>query len=281
MPKSFFILLQYVLPQMLLTRFAGWMAQRPWPWLKNYLITDFIRRYQVDLSIAVSDKLEDYPTFNAFFTRALKAKARPLNLEPDVLVSPIDGYVSQIGSLTQNKLLQAKGQYYTVQSLLAEKSDSSTPFDQGHFATFYLSPKDYHRVHMPFEGRLVKTTYIPGKLFSVNPLASEHIPQLFARNERLVCLFETKAGPMAVIFIGAMLVGQIQTVWGLIERERKIVTRFYSDQESILLPKGAELGRFLMGSSVIVLFGQDKIQWLPTLEAESPVQFGQAVATII
>lgn len=281
MSKTFFLTLQYVLPQFLLSKFAGWMATRSWPWLKNWLISDFIRRYQVDLSIAASDNLDDYPSFNAFFTRALKTFARPLNLEPGVLVSPVDGRVSQIGSLDGKTLLQAKGQYYRVETLLGQPAGSSTPFDKGSFAAFYLSPKDYHRVHIPFEGRLLQTTYIPGKLFSVNPLATENIPQLFARNERLVCLFETSLGPMAVILIGAMLVGKIQTVWGLIERGRQILTRTYTGSESIHLPKGGELGRFLMGSSVILLFAENKIQWLPNIQSETAVQVGQALAAAI
>lgn len=281
MSKSFFLTLQYVLPQFLLTKFAGWMASRRWPWLKNYLIKDFIRRYQVDLRSAVSDNLNDYPTFNAFFTRALKTGARPLNLEPRILISPVDGTVSQLGSLDNNTLLQAKGQYYTVEALLGLPAGSSTPFDNGCFATFYLSPKDYHRVHIPYEGRLLQTTYIPGKLFSVNPLAAENIPQLFARNERLVCLFETSLGPMAVIFIGAMLVGKIQTIWGLVERERKVRTRTYTGRDSIHLPKGGELGRFLLGSSVILLFPKDRVQWLANIQPATTVQVGQALGTVI
>jgi phosphatidylserine decarboxylase len=280
MPNQLFIALQYLLPQFLLTRFAGWMATRTTPALKNWLISDFIRRYQVDLSIAASDNLDDYPCFNAFFTRALKSTARPINSDPDVLVNPVDGCISQIGRLDKNTLLQAKGMNYTLEALLGRPAGTPTAFENGFFATFYLSPKDYHRVHLPFEGKLVQTTYIPGKLFSVNKLASEKIPQLFARNERLVCLFETEAGPMAVIFIGAMLVGKIQTVWGLIERSKQITTRHYSDAENVHLPKGAEVGRFLMGSSVIVLFGKDKIQWLPGLQAQNEVKMGQALGAV-
>lgn len=281
MSKKLFIVFQYLLPQFLLTRFAGWMASRPWVWLKNWLISDFIHRYQVDLSIAASDKLDDYPTFNAFFTRALKPEARPISSEKDILVSPVDGSISQIGRIEKNTLLQAKGSYFTVDALLGKKSGELPSFEDGHFATLYLSPKDYHRVHIPYNGKLTQTIYIPGKLFSVNPLAAEKIPNLFARNERLACIFDTEAGPMAVIFIGAMLVGKIETIWGLVERSNTISTRYYSDEENISLAKGAELGRFLMGSSVILLFGKDKIQWLPGLQEQAQVQMGQAMGAVL
>lgn len=281
MPKKLFIAFQYLLPQFFLSQFAGWMATRPWLWLKNWLISDFIRRYNVDLSIAASENLNDYPTFNAFFTRALKPSARPINSEKDALVSPVDGCISQIGRLEKNTLLQAKGSYYTVDDLLGNTEKGQSSFEDGHFATFYLSPKDYHRVHLPFDGKLIQTIYIPGKLFSVNPLAAEKIPQLFARNERLVCLFETTAGPMAVILIGAMLVGKIETVWGLIERSKTVSIRHYSEADSLYFSKGAELGRFLMGSSVIILFGKDKTQWLPGLQEQTPVQMGQSLGAVL
>jgi phosphatidylserine decarboxylase len=279
MRKKLFIALQYLLPQFLLTQFAGWMASRSSIWLKNWLISDFIRRYQVDLSLAASENLADYPTFNDFFTRALKPSARPIHPEAASVVSPVDGRVSQLGRLEKASLLQAKGSYYTVAALLGKAPGEVTPFDEGQFATFYLSPKDYHRVHLPFEGSLTQTIYIPGKLFSVNPLAVEKIPELFARNERLVCLFDTTKGPMAVILIGAMLVGKIQTSWGLVERSTIPSIRSYPPTEK--LPKGAEVGRFLMGSSVIILFGKDKIGWLPSLKEGAEVQMGQAIGTVL
>ncbi|HSW71325.1 MAG TPA: archaetidylserine decarboxylase [Gammaproteobacteria bacterium] len=280
MPKKLFIFCQYLLPQVLLTRFAGWMAERTWPPLKNWLIQDFIRRYQVNLNLAVSDKLEAYPCFNAFFTRALKASARPIDAKQDSLVNPVDGCLSQIGQLDQSKLLQAKGHWYSLKDLLGISATESSPFENGLFATFYLAPKDYHRVHLPFAGRLIQTTYIPGKLFSVNLLATKKIPNLFARNERLVCYFETAAGPMAVIFIGAMLVGKIQTVWGGVEYSREIFHRHYSEEEELRFEKGAEIGRFLMGSSVIVLFGKDRIEWLPQLQATQEVKMGESLGNL-
>lgn len=275
MPKKLFILFQYVLPQLLLTRFAGWMADCPWVFLKNWLIKDFIRRYHVDLSSAVLEKVADYPTFNAFFTRALKKNARPISAEKNILVNPVDGYLSQIGNLDKNKLLQAKGSDYSLKTLLGIAEEEVSPFEGGQFATFYLSPKDYHRVHLPYAATLVQSTYIPGKLFSVNFLAAEKIPSLFARNERLVCLFETELGPMAVIFIGAMIVGKIETAWGLIERSKSIVHRHYDQHEKLYFEKGAELGRFLLGSSVILLFGKNKIKWLPHLQEKMQITMGQ------
>lgn len=277
MRKKLFLFLQYTLPQHLLSRFMGLAAECRWTWYKNFMISHFIYRYQVDMSLAVSDRLEDYSCFNSFFTRALKASARPIASEPDVIVSPVDGSVSQMGQLEEGRLLQAKGSYFTVDALLGEKNPSSQHFDEGQFATFYLSPKDYHRVHMPIAGKLRQTTYIPGKLFSVNPMATEMIPQLFAQNERLVCHFDTALGKLAVIFIGAMMVGKIETIWGLTERSSKILRRHYSDQENISLAKGAELGRFLMGSSVILLFEKNRLQWLPGLQEQSLVNMGQAI----
>lgn len=277
--KKLFIALQYLLPHFLLTRLAGWLASCPVVWWKNWLIRDFIRRYKIDLSIATTDNLNNYPTFNDFFTRALKPSARPINPEKNIIVSPIDGCISQIGKIEKSTLLQAKGSLFTVNELFGNQTNNLRAFDDGHFATFYLSPKDYHRVHAPFDGKLIQTIYIPGKLFSVNPLATEKIPKLFARNERLVCIFDTAIGPMAVVLIGAMLVGKIQTSWGLTERANNIITRDYAMAENINLHKGAELGRFLMGSSVILLFGKGTIQWLPDLHAETCVRMGQALGT--
>jgi phosphatidylserine decarboxylase len=281
MRKKLFIFLQHVLPQHLISRFMGAAANCRWLWLKNYMISRFIRRYQVDLSLSLSERLETFPTFNSFFTRALKKEVRPIAVAPDIVVSPIDGGISQLGSLDASSLLQAKGSYFSVDTLLGKQKSGAEAFYNGHYATFYLSPKDYHRVHMPLAGKLLQTIYIPGKLFSVNPIATEMIPQLFSRNERLVCLFDTVCGRMAVIFIGAMLVGKIETIWGLIERSSAIVCRHYSDQEALYLAKGAELGRFNMGSSVILLFEKDQLQWLAGLTEKSAVQMGQGIGRLV
>lgn len=280
MSKQIFMLCQYLLPQFLLTRFAGWMASRRSVFLKNWLINDFIQRYQVDLSIAAVPEIEKYACFNDFFTRALAPSTRPIHSGKDVLVSPVDGSISQIGRIEKDTLLQAKGAYFNLQTLLGGQQTDAARFENGHYATLYLSPKDYHRVHIPFAGKLIRSIYIPGKLFSVNPLAVENIPQLFARNERLVCLFETSKGPMAVILVGAMLVGKIQTVWGLIERGKQVVVRDYLETESLEFNKGDELGRFLMGSSVVLLFGEGMAQWLPGLEAQDTVRMGESIGCL-
>lgn len=275
MNKKLFILLQYLVPQHLLTQLFGYAAECRWPWLKNFMIRTFIRRYQVDLSHAEIAEISAYSSFNAFFTRALKSQARPIAAAKNIIVSPVDGCVSQLGDLNKDSLLQAKGAYFTTAALLGSNQPS---FNDGHFATFYLAPKDYHRVHIPYAGRLIKTTYIPGKLFSVNPTAAMHIPQLFARNERLVCFFDTAIGNMAVVFIGAMIVGKIQTVWGT-EKSSQPISRDYTDHPDIHFTKGAELGCFNLGSSVIILFEKNTIQWLPTLSPEFFVKMGEGIGS--
>lgn len=275
MRKKLFIWLQYILPQHLLSRLMGYIAECRWKWVKNFIITHFIQHYQINLSICLSSDITDYPTFNAFFTRALKSTARPISPAASAVISPVDGCIAQIGTLENSRLLQAKGTYFTVDAFLG---GSHHRFYDGHFATFYLSPKDYHRVHMPLNGKLRKTIYVPGKLFSVNTLATENIPQLFSRNERLICHFDTAAGPMAVILIGAMMVGKIETIWGLKERSNHLVTRHYIDQENIFLTKGAELGRFNMGSSVIILFEKNHIKWQADLTSQSSIQMGETIA---
>ena len=245
--------------------------------VKNWIIGRFVKRYGVDLSLALKEDLKDYLDFNHFFTRALKPSVRPIAPELDVIVSPVDGSLSKFGTIKGQDLLQAKGAYFTLNDLLGRQSNLPS-FEEGHYATFYLSPKDYHRVHLPFAGTLTQTIYIPGKLFSVNPVSAENIPQLFARNERLVCLFETELGPMAVILIGAMLVGKIETVWGLVERSRKVLRRHYEGQERRHFEKGAELGRFLMGSSVIVLFPKNTLAFLSAQKEQACVHMGAALA---
>src|SRR5690606_24991155 len=207
-----FIVFQYLVPQHLLSRLVGKIAASELPWIKNPFIDWFSRRYQVDMSEAADPEPRNYPSFNAFFTRALKAGARPLDSDPDSIVSPADGAISQLGAIEAGRIFQAKGQTYTTAELLGD-TDMAALFDGGVFATVYLSPRDYHRVHMPVSGRLLRTLYVPGDLFSVNQTTAENVPRLFARNERLVCLFDTECGPMAVVLVGAMIVAGIDTVW--------------------------------------------------------------------
>ena len=279
MCKKLSILAQYLAPQRALTRFAGWMADCRWPWLKNKLIFDFIERYQVDMKAAVIESPTDYPNFNSFFTRRLKPELRPIVQGSAEIASPADGSISQIGKIHQDTLVQAKGFDFDLVSLLGGSKKNADLFYDGNFATIYLSPRDYHRVHMPLSGTLRETIYIPGKLFSVNDKVASFIPKLFARNERLVCLFDTHAGPMAVIMVGAMIVGSINTVWPQEINPRK-VTITQSFAEPVNLSKGAELGYFKLGSTAIVLFAKDKIEWTPSLQKDHSICMGQLLGTL-
>lgn len=279
--KKLFVLLQKIVPQHLLSWLMGIAANSKCKFLKNFMISQFIKRYQVDMSIAQIEDIKDYPTFNAFFTRELKANARPIASGDNIIVSPVDGCISQIGKMQHETLIQAKDAYYSAETLLGGFRDVAEQFFEGNFATFYLAPKDYHRVHIPIDSKLTQTIYIPGKLFSVNATATELIPQLFTRNERLACLFDTSAGPVAVILIGAMLVGKVQTIWGLVEKSHKVVRRKYNKHDTVDLLKGAELGRFNMGSSVILLFAKNSIQWARHLQAAYKVKMGEAIGGLI
>jgi phosphatidylserine decarboxylase len=259
---------QYLIPQHALTRFAGWVAECRWPWLKNRLIYWFIKRYSVDMSAALIESPEAYSNFNSFFTRQLKPELRPIVAGNHQLASPSDSSISQIGKIHHHTLVQAKGFDFDLLSLLGGKKEIADLFYDGSFATLYLSPKDYHRVHMPFSGKLRETIYIPGQLFSVNNQTAASVPKLFARNERLVCLFDTAAGPMAVIMVGAMIVGSINTVW-----------QNNTDKE-VHLNKGEELGHFKLGSTVILLFAKNKIDWAPGLQKDTIVHMGQLLGIL-
>ncbi len=279
---QFSTLIQYLAPQRTLTRLAGWLGSRRWSWLKNWQIRYFIKRYQVDLTAALSSNIADYPDFNSFFTRQLKPGLRPIAEEPEAIISPADGCISQIGNIEKDRLFQAKGFDFSLSALLGGQEQLADEFHDGYFATIYLSPKDYHRVHMPMQGKLRETIYIPGKLFSVNQRTAEQVPQLFARNERLVCLFDTALGPMAVILVGAMLVGSINTAWGKPLPSRTIQHDRYpiTGNNMIELARGAELGYFKLGSTAILLFPQGKIVWEPTAIANANIQMGQRLAKI-
>lgn len=274
-----FIFLQYLLPHHALSRLTGKFAEGRFA--KNLLIKLFINRYQVDLSDAVNEDPEAFESFNAFFTRALKANARPIYDLPGAVVCPADGAISELGEIEEDRILQAKGRDYTVGQLLSDP-EAAISFIGGSFATVYLSPRDYHRVHMPTAGKLLRTIYMPGKLFSVNRTTADSVPDLFARNERLVCLFETENGLMALVLVGAMIVAGIETVWsGQIcpgpNKARK-VTDFSQHSPPIELAKGAEMGRFKLGSTAIVLFGPNAVVLATTLQANSPVRMGELLA---
>lgn len=271
------VLLQYLLPHRFLSRLVMWGTRWTFvPW-KNFLIGRIVEAYRVDLDEAATADLAAWPHFNAFFTRALKPGARPLADGAGTVLCPADGKVSQSGPIAAGRLLQAKGQDFTVASLLADDTTAAAYAD-GAFLTVYLSPRDYHRVHMPLAGELVETVHVPGRLFSVAPFAVAAIPRLFARNERLVCRFEGEHGPFAVVLVGAMLVSGIETVWGGVEVPpyASAITRRDWRARGVRLERGAELGRFNMGSTAIVLLPAGG-RFDPALAPESPVRMGQAV----
>lgn len=273
------MLWQHLLPHHLLSRLVGSLAKCETPWLKDRFISWFIKRYQVDMSLAQEPDPKHYANFNAFFTRALQPGLRPIAAGENTIVSPADGCISQLGAITAGRIFQAKNHNFSVEELLASTS-LAQPFQHGSFATVYLSPKDYHRVHMPFTGRLKQMIYVPGRLFSVNKQSADAIPGLFSRNERVVCLFDTAHGPMAVVLVGAMIVASIATRWaGVIAPSRS--ARFESYEhlaEPITLQKGEELGHFQLGSTAIVLF-PSTVTWQAGLAADSPLTLGQALAS--
>ena len=277
--KQLFALMQYLIPQHLLSRVVGWFAQSEFPIIKDTFIKWFAKRYDVNMSEALQEDLSSYKSFNEFFTRPLKDGARPLAEGDDTLVSPADGAVSQLGKIKLGRVFQAKGRDYSVAELLGGDAERAAPFVNGDFMTVYLSPKDYHRVHMPFAGTLKETVYVPGDLFSVNPATTENVDALFARNERLVCIFETEFGPMAMVLVGAMIVAGIETVWsGQVTPLPKQPQAQQYTGEAIRLEKGAEMGRFKLGSTVVMCFPENAIEFAEALKAESALRMGQALA---
>lgn len=276
MRDRLFIATQYLLPQHLLSRLAGALANCTWGWVKNPFISWFARRYQVDMSQAVEQNPTAYACFNDFFTRALLPDARPLDQAEHSILCPADGAISQLGRIEHGRIFQAKGQSFSVLELLGGNPEHARQFQGGEFATVYLSPSDYHRVHMPLGGTLREMIHVPGKLFSVNQATAENVPELFARNERVVCLFDTEAGPMAVVLVGAMIVASIETVWaGLVAPAGRGVRSEQYGGSAPQLERGAEMGRFKLGSTAIVLFGPGQAQWDEQLTAGSLVRMGQ------
>ncbi len=273
-----FVWMQYVLPHHTLSRLVGGLAASEKPWIKNPLIKWFSQRFGISLEEAKIQDPTAFPSFNAFFTRALQEGARPIDATEQGIVSPADGVVSQCGQIRGSDVLQAKGAYFSVYELLGGDAALAEEFINGHFATIYLSPKDYHRVHMPISGTLRKILYVPGRLFSVNNATAEQVPKLFARNERAVCVFDTDAGPVAVILVGAMIVAAIETVFTgqITPLANKVQTIDFSKQP-LSREKGEELGRFLLGSTVILLFPENACQWQPELAAGSTLKMGQLI----
>ena len=276
MPPS--ILLQYLLPHRLLSRIVFHATRWTWtPW-KNFLIRQITRRFGVDLGEALEGDIAAYPHFNAFFTRALKPGARPIDPDPAALLCPADGRISQAGLIRDGRIFQAKGQDFSAAELLADAA-AAEPYRDGRFVTVYLSPRDYHRVHMPLAGKLVATCHVPGRIFSVAPLAVQSIPGLFARNERLVCHFDGENGPFALVLVGALLVSSVSTVWGGLQippYARRISTTEWRQHE-VELARGAEMGRFLLGSTVVLLWPHGTLKFNPAWAPGGAVRMGQAM----
>ncbi|ALN86303.1 phosphatidylserine decarboxylase [Lysobacter capsici] len=272
--------LTYVLPHRLMSSLARALAYSDRPGVSRWLIDTVTRKFGVDLGEAANSDPRSYPTFNAFFTRALKPGARVPDPDPRVLLMPADGRISQCGPIRDGEIFQAKGQSFTATELLGGDEAAAAPFRDGVFATVYLSPKDYHRVHMPWAGTLRETVHVPGRLFSVGPDAVRNVPRLFARNERLVCHFDTEFGPMAMVMVGALLVSGVETVWSGVEIPRygDIVTTKDYRGEAVTLERFAEMARFNYGSTVIVLLPPGVAALDPGLGAETAVRLGQALA---
>lgn len=276
------ILFQYLLPKHLVTRLAGRFAAKEGGRLPQWLITRFIRHYQVDMSEALFEDPAHYVSFNDFFTRALKADVRPLIADEQALAMPVDGAISQVAAIEQGRIIQAKGHDYSARLLLGGDKTLAAPFMGGDFATIYLAPKDYHRIHMPLDGVLKTMIYVPGELFSVNPLTASRVPELFARNERVVCIFDTQAGPMAMVLVGATIVGSIETVWAgtITPPTGKQIQRWdYPADTAPRLAKGQEMGRFKLGSTVVCLFAPERVSLaadlLPGTRTRMGTEFGQ------
>ena len=276
-----FVALQRLLPKHALSRLIARLAESKNSWLKNLLINRAIKTFDINMDEAISDDLASYDSFNAFFTRQLKPEARPLDQGDRVITSPADGVISQAGKIAKNKVLQAKNVDYSLARLVGD-SNQAKHYENGVFATIYLSPKDYHRVHIPADGQLICSRYIPGELFSVNQQTAEMVPNLFARNERLVCEFKSQQlGHFSVIFVGAMLVAGIETVWGGMEKPGPGAVREtdHSDQ-AVYFSKGDEIGRFKFGSTVILLFPENSVALDKNIEASNPVNVAEKFALI-
>ncbi len=273
------VLLQYLLPKQAITWFAGKVANAEAGRITTAIIDDFIRRYHVDMSEAAQPDSARYASFNTFFTRALRDGVRPIATAD--LVSPVDGAISQLGRIEHDQILQAKGHRYSTRALVGGDAALAAEFDNGSFATIYLSPKDYHRIHMPCAGRLRCMIHVPGALFSVNPATAQGVPGLFARNERVVCVFDGERGPFIVTLVGATIVGSMATVWhGVVNPPRSSTLREWRyDDQTITLNAGDELGRFMLGSTVVLLFPQGRLDFADGWSAGRPVRYGEAMGS--
>ncbi|MFC0168447.1 archaetidylserine decarboxylase [Pseudoduganella danionis] len=272
------VLPQYLLPKGALTNFAGRVANARGGSRTTALIRWFVGRYNVNMDEALDPDIRNYPSFNEFFTRALRPDARPLaNAD---FICPVDGRISQFGAIDDDQIFQAKGHNFSTTALVGGDAELAAQFRNGSFANLYLSPRDYHRIHMPCDGRLTRMIYVPGDLFSVNPTTARGIPGLFARNERVVCVFETAHGPFVMTLVGATIVGSMATVWhGVVNPPRSSHVREWQyDDQQIVLKKGDELGRFLLGSTVVMLFPKDVLGFNPAWQPAAAVQLGETMA---
>jgi len=278
MSDRFAVLLQYLLPKQAITLLAGRVACAQGGALTTRLITWFVKRYKVNMAEAANPEVASYASFNDFFTRALKGGVRPL--AQATLICPVDGAISQFGRIEGQQIFQAKGHQFSSIALVGGDARLAAQFDNGHFATLYLSPRDYHRIHMPCAGRLTRMIYVPGDLFSVNPATARGVPGLFARNERVVCEFEGANGPFVLVLVGATIVGSMATTWhGAVNAPRPgRLSEWHYENERITFKQGDEMGRFLLGSTVVMLFPKGPLQFNPAWQPGGAVQLGQVMA---
>lgn len=275
---------QYCLPKHAISRLVGKLAAAEAGTLTTKLIRLFINRFGIDMSEAEFEDPTHYPSFNAFFTRKLKVGLRPIVQESQIAALPVDGSISQLGDIQLGRIIQAKGHDFSARELLGGDAELAAPFQGGKFATIYLSPKDYHRIHMPLDGVLESMVYIPGDLFSVNPLTASHVPNLFARNERVACIFRTEIGPMALVLVGATIVASIETIWAgtVTPPTGQQVTRWnYQGEQAITLQKGEEMGLFKLGSTVVCLFAPDVLAFHEGLQPGSETRMGAPFANLL
>ena len=275
-----FLASQYLLPHHIVSRLAGVIAESELPAIKYPMMRFFLNRFGINLSEAERSDLKQYENFNDFFTRALAPNARPIDSDPEVWVSPVDGEVSQFGKLENGQLIQAKGKHFCLIDLLGNDQTATEHYQSGDFMTLYLSPKDYHRIHMPTDAQLIKTTFIPGRLFSVNQLTARHVSNLFARNERLVCEFSSAKGRFIMVLVGAMVVASIETTWAgvVAPAQRQIQQQLFTGQP-IHFNRGEEMGRFRLGSTVILIHEPGQVAWTDSIQVQAKVQMGQTIAT--
>ena len=279
MSDTLAVLPQYLIPKQALTALAGKFASAKAGHTTTAVIRWFVKRYQVNMAEAANPDIASYATFNEFFTRPLKPGARPL--APADWVCPVDGAVSQFGAIEQDQIFQAKGHSYSTTALVGGDATLAAQFQDGHFATIYLSPRDYHRIHMPCDGVLRRMIYVPGDLFSVNPTTARGVPGLFARNERVVCVFDTAHGPLVLALVGATIVGSMATVWhGLVNPPRpgRLWEKTY-EGGAVTLRQGEEMGRFLLGSTVVLLFPKSAMSFNHQWQSATPVRLGEVMAS--